>query len=167
MKRVLFVIAVFFSILISTSFAQKDMSKYKSEIEKINEKLKKAMLSNQMNEIVEFYTEDAVSLPSYQPMLKGKSEIKAQVEKDSKQDEMKLKDINFKTIELFGNDEMLYEIGTYDLTMEMKNMEEPYNDKGKYLTVWVKQNNQWKIKSEMWNTDKNPWQEMQNQNEGK
>jgi ketosteroid isomerase-like protein len=35
------------------------------------------------------------------------------------------------------------------------------NDNGKYMTVWEKQSDgSWKVKAETWNSDNNPWADM-------
>jgi len=49
------------------------------------------------------------------------------------------------------------ETGHYDISMQMPKMEQPLNDKGKYITVWQRQSDgSLKILVETWNTDTNP-----------
>jgi ketosteroid isomerase-like protein len=57
----------------------------------------------------------------------------------------------------------IVDIGTYEITMTIPQMGDmPWSDHGKYMTIWEKQDDgSLKIKVETWNSDVNPWQEMQ------
>ncbi len=49
------------------------------------------------------------------------------------------------------------EIGTFEISLEMPGMPGPIEDKGKYMTVYVRDaDGSLKIKAETWNTDMNP-----------
>jgi hypothetical protein len=46
--------------------------------------------------------------------------------------------------------------------MEIPMMPEPFNDVGKYMTVYeIQEDGSLKIKAETWNTDLNPWAAME------
>ena len=150
-----------FFVLISSAFmfSQDKMSDMKSTIMKWNEKFEKAMVEGDNETILSFYADDAISFLSYFLMIKGKDAIKAGMMMDNSGNRMKAFKLN--TTDLFQSGDMMYEIGNYELTMEMKGMDQPYNDHGKYLTIYEKQNDgSWKIKADMWNTDTNPWSMM-------
>ncbi|MGE5679462.1 MAG: hypothetical protein ACM34K_01145, partial [Bacillota bacterium] len=40
------------------------------------------------------------------------------------------------TTDVLGQNDMFVEIGTYKMTMQMKNSSKPVEDEGKYVTVW-------------------------------
>jgi ketosteroid isomerase-like protein len=152
-------------VIIFTLFAeisaQSDMTKEKQMISDINAELEKYMVSGNYTGALKHYTDDAVSLPSYQQMLKGKKDIEKRSMEDQKSG-MKITAFDLETLDVFGSGDLVYEIGTYKITMEMPNMKEPVNDKGKYLTVYQKEDDgSLKIKAETWNTDINPWAEME------
>jgi len=164
MKKITVLTVIFTSLFFVNLSAQKDMSNLKPEIKKINNKMISAMMNNNNDEIMNFYAEDAISLPSYQPMMKGMKALKENMKK-SQQSGMKMKEFTIDTKEIFGTDNLVYEIGTYKMSMEMPNMKEPFKDEGKYLTVWQKIGGNWKIKVETWNTDLDPWKMMEEKNQ--
>jgi len=57
---------------------------------------------------------------------------------------------------------LVIDIGTYKTSMQIPGMDMPWNDYGKYLTVWeIADDGTWKVKVETWNTDTNPWADTQ------
>ena len=151
--------ALLFFIIGSFSFlsAQNDVSDAKKYIEEMNKKIESAMIQGDIEAMNDYYADDIISLPSYEPMIKGKSKMmqKAKKEHDSG---MKFNSVKFKTLEVFGSGNHVYEIGEYDITMVMPEMPQPMSDQGKYLTVWEKESDgKWKAVAEMWNTNNNPW----------
>jgi ketosteroid isomerase-like protein len=154
--RLLLSVFVFYSL---TVFAQ-DVEKVKAEIEKMNRIYVKAMIDNDVDKMMSMYTEDIISMPSYQPTVKGiakvreLSEIQAKSEWKTTGFEMNITDVI-----LSGN--LAIEVGNYEMKMSGPGAPE-WTDNGKYLTVWEKQNDgSMKIKVETWNTDTNPWAQME------
>lgn len=164
MKRSAFVWILVLSFFVLVSFnisAQTVTSQDKQMIEDINKELEKYMVSGDYKGALKFYSEDAISLPSYRQMLRGKEAIEKQSMEDQ-QSGMKITAFDLETSEVFGSGNLLYEVGTYKITMEGPNMKDPQNDHGKYLTVYEKEDDgSLKIKAETWNTDMNPWMQMQ------
>lgn len=129
---------------------------YKTMIEKINKEMAKYMLEGNTEKILTMYTEDAISMPSYEPIHDGLPAIRAASEEMAKSG---FKCISFEpaTLKVMVNGNMITEIGTYKITMSMPGMDKPMDDHGKYLTVWEKQNDgSLKVKIETWNSDVNP-----------
>lgn len=62
---------------------------------------------------------------------------------------MGLKDLKLTITELFGDDDYYNEVGTYEVFMENNQSV----DKGKYLVVWKKDGDQWKMYRDIWNSD--------------
>jgi ketosteroid isomerase-like protein len=60
------------------------------------------------------------------------------------------------------------DIGTYEITMMLPQMgDQPWSDHGKYMTIWeMQEDGSLKVKVETWNTDVNPWMEMEKKHEG-
>jgi uncharacterized protein (TIGR02246 family) len=136
----------------------------KSFIEQSNQKWEQAMLNNDFNSVLNLYADDAISLPSYAPMMRGKQEISDAMKKDMEAGN-RFTEVDFNTIEVREEGDVAIEIGTYNMTMKMKEGGEDWSDTGKYITVWEKQGNEWKVAIESWNSDTNPWQQMKEKQE--
>jgi ketosteroid isomerase-like protein len=105
------------------------------------------------------YTDDVISMPSYEPMMKGKNAL-MEAHKRNHEAGFKMNDMTLKTMEVWSSGDLAYEVGTYTIDMTIPEMGS-MKDNGKYLTVWEKQDDgSWKVKAETWNTDNNPWAQM-------
>jgi len=125
------------------------------------DKLAAAILAEDFDTQISFYTEDSYSLPSYQPMIKGTEAMKKMHDAAHKNAMQKVESTKFTLIDVFGTKEQMVTIGKYDLTMGMKGQDKKMKDKGKFVSIWVKTaDGLWKVKAEMWNTDMNPWAKM-------
>ena len=158
LKQLVFRIAVLFSFLaIVQLYAQDDMEKLKADIQKGNDQYAKAMLDGDASTLNSFYTEDAIVMPSYSPMQKGIEAIKNASAMDA-QSGNKFTEFTLTAADVFENGSWIYEVGKYTYTMEIKGMNEPFKDEGKFLTLFEKQSDgSLKIKADIWNTDLNPW----------
>jgi ketosteroid isomerase-like protein len=148
------------SIFSLSIFAQVGSAdKLKSKIEKMNEKMVKAIQDDDHETLASMYTDDVYSMPSYAPMTMGKEKM---IEEARKNEEagFKMLDMKFDIVEVIPAGNYAIEIGKYDIEMKAPMMDEPMNDKGKYVTVWeIMKDGSMKIKVETWNTDMNPWME--------
>ena len=156
-KLISFLIAFIF---ISSNIFSQDLDKVKAKIEKLNKIYTQAMLDNDMETMLSMYSDDIISMPSYQPMVKGIAKIKelseAQIKSGWKTTKFDLKPTD---ILLAGN--LAIEIGNYDMAMTGPGVPE-WKDNGKYMTIWEEQKDgSLKIKVETWNTDTNPWAQME------
>jgi ketosteroid isomerase-like protein len=133
------------------------MAEAKKYIQEMNDKLTSAMIRGEYEAMSDYYADDIISLPSYQPMVKGKSKV---IEKTKKEiaSGFKVTSAKFKIMDVFGSGDHVYEIGEYDMTMVVPEMPQPVSDNGKYLTVWKKEGDgKWKAVAEIWNSNNNPW----------
>jgi ketosteroid isomerase-like protein len=139
-----------------------DTAELKKKIQAMNDESAKNMVSGNTEPMWANYNEDLISMPSYEPMLKGLDACK---ESYKKMFESGTKMTAFKSTvtDVMQSGNFVVDIGTYEITMTMPQMGNmPYTDHGKYLTIWEMQDDgSLKIKVETWNTDVNPWQEMQ------
>jgi ketosteroid isomerase-like protein len=147
-----------FGMMVTPSFSQsKEALKLKAQIEKINDKMVKAIKADDHETLSNMYVDDVYSMPSYAPMTTTKQ---AMIDREMKNQEAgyKMISMKFDVVEVIPAGEYVVEIGKYDVSMQVPMMEEPMNDKGKYITVWEKQKDgSLKIRVETWNTDMNPW----------
>lgn len=142
-------------ILISVSAgAQQSARDYQGQIEDLNKEMVQAMLSGDTEKTLDMYAEDAISLPSYEPLLQGKSQIKESIEK-MKQSGAKITSFAPVIVKVIPEGNLVTEIGTYTMTVSVPG-DQVISDKGKYLTIWEKQGDgSLKIKVETWNSDQN------------
>jgi uncharacterized protein (TIGR02246 family) len=94
------------------------------------------------------YTEEAVVLPAGSPLVRGRDAIQAFWKKAAEQlDGMRLTTID---VQPLGN-EAAREIGTFVLKTKGQT---PQPIDGKYVVIWQKQGNDWKLSTDIWNANK-------------
>lgn len=153
MKK-LFSFIIVLAIISSSNFAQ-DVDKVKAKIEGMNKVYTRAMIDNDMDKMLSMYTNDIISMPSYQPTVKGITKVKELSEIQAKSG-WKTNHFVLSITDIIVQGNLAIEIGNYD--MKMSAGAEEWADYGKYLTIWEEQKDgSMKIKVETWNTDANPW----------
>lgn len=160
--KILFSSSLLFVVLLMASVAfSQTAAEYKIKIEAINKEMVKNMLESNVEKNLRFYADDAISLPSYEPMLEGIAAIRKSSE-DMIKSGWKCKSFEPTTLKVLPNGNLITEIGLYKISMTMSDMKQPMNDHGKYLTIWEKQKDgTLKVKIETWNSDVNPMSMMQ------
>lgn len=157
MKSQMLLVMMFASV---TMIAQKggddDLVKH---IQVMNNQMVGAILNNDYGKLLTYYDDKVLSMPNYGKMVRGIDEFKAKhqesAEKGNKVTAMKL---NTKKVSVHGD--VAIEIGSFTITMELAGMPDPVSDAGKYMTVWRKNGNTYKILYEMWNTNTHPMEAM-------
>ena len=165
MKK-LFLTFLAFGLFTSLITAQ-DTAELKKKVQMMNDSMAEKMLSGDMESIWEHYSDDVISMPSYEPMMRGLDACK---ESYKKMNESGMKMTAFKSTvtDVMQDGNTVVDIGTYEITMMIPQMgDQPWSDHGKYMTVWELQDDgSLKVKVETWNTDVNPWMEMEKKHEG-
>lgn len=152
--RMIVLMAAFFTAV--TTYAQQSARELQTQIEDINKELVKYMLEGNTEKGLAYYTDDAISLPSYQPMLQGIDEIRKAAQENANNG-MKINSYEPKTVKVIPEGNMITEIGTYKINITIPGADQAIDDHGKYLTIWEKQpDGSLKIKIETWNSDQNP-----------
>jgi ketosteroid isomerase-like protein len=155
--------SILFALLFVASFANaQDNMDLQQKIQIMNDEMADLMLLGDESTIWNYYSEDVISMPSYQPMMKGLDACKASSEQMMASG-MKITAFKSVNTDLLVSGDFVIDIGSYEITMTMPQMGDmPYTDNGKYLTVWKTQDDgSLKVVAETWNTDHNPWMEMQ------
>jgi ketosteroid isomerase-like protein len=155
--------AILFGLLFTASLLNaQDTAELMKKIQMMNDESAKKMVSGDEAGMWANYTDDVISMPSYEPTLKGLDACK---ESYKKMNESGMKMTAFKSTvtDIMQSGNFIVDIGTYEITMTMPQMGNmPWTDNGKYMTIWEMQDDgSLKIKVETWNTDANPWEEMQ------
>ena len=71
-------------LLTSNIVSSQSNADYKTKIETINKEMVKNMLAGNTEKLMSLYTEDAISMPNYQPMMEGLAAIRKSSEEMSK-----------------------------------------------------------------------------------
>ncbi len=154
-------VMLFFSSVVIALFAtglasSQTSADYKAKIESLNKEMARYMLEGKSEKNLSFYTQDAISMPSYSPIEEGISAIR-KANEDMEKTGAKFNSFETKTLEVIPSGNLITEIGTYKTNMTMPGMDKPIDDQGKYITIWEKQKDgSLKVKIETWNSDINP-----------
>jgi ketosteroid isomerase-like protein len=155
-----------FLLIVSLNYAQ-DIDELQKKVQMMNDEYAKQMIAGDMDALWDYYSDDMISMPSYEPMIKG---IDAAKESTKKMEESGMKIIAFSTTstDVMKSGDMVVDIGTYKISMQIPGMDQPWDDHGKYLNIWeIQDDGSMKLKVETWNTDVNPWMEMEKMEEHK
>jgi ketosteroid isomerase-like protein len=114
-------------------------------ISKLNEQFEQAFKRSDAYAIAILYTTDAMLLPPGSDLVKGKSEIENFWQGTMS---MGVKCVKLDTEELEQHHHTVIERGTYALI----GVDKELIDKGKYLVIWKKEFDEWKIQKDIWNS---------------
>ena len=120
----------------------------KKTIDDQNAAFQKAFETSDSVGLANLYTSDGKMMMPGAPSIVGRPAITSTIAMFMK---MNIKR-QAKTIDVWGNDEMIAEEGTASLSDQKGSV----LDQAKYLVIWKKEDGQWKIFRDMWNTDLAP-----------
>jgi uncharacterized protein (TIGR02246 family) len=141
MRRIAPVIA-FVAALITPAFAQK------ADIEAVNAKWIDFFNKGDFAGVASLYTDDATAFPPGSGMVKGRAAIEAMWKGMAGQvSDPKLTTLDVKPL----GPSAAREIGTFSLKTKGP---PPQEVTGKYLVVWEKIGNDWKLAADIWNDGK-------------
>ena len=120
----------------------------KATIEKLNDVWTAAFNKGDAAAVAALYTEDAYVLPPGSAMVKGRAAIEAFWRQAAQQ----MSDAKLTTVDVLPlGRSAAREIGT--VTLKTKS-QPPQEIVGKYVVVWRKIGRDWKLATDIWNTDK-------------
>ena len=120
----------------------------KATIEKLNDVWTAAFNKGDAAAVAALYTEDAYVLPPGSAMVKGRAAIEAFWRQAAQQ----MSDAKLTTVDVLPlGRSAAREIGT--VTLKTKS-QPPQEVVGKYVVVWRKIGRDWKLATDIWNTDK-------------
>ena len=162
MKK-LFLICVSILFIATQLYAQSE-AELKAKFGEMNKKFAQMMVDGDHSGMLSLYEDDAISMPSYQPMIKGIDAMKKAQEMEHEMG-TKITAFTLETTDVMEAGDYILEIGLYTISMEIPGMG-PVDDNGKYMNVWEKQDDgSMKIKADIWNTDNNPWMQMEGEHD--
>jgi len=120
----------------------------KAEIEAVNAKWMQFFNAGDFAGIASLYTEDAVALPPGSAMIKGRAAIEAMWKGMAEQvTDPKVITLDVKSL----GPSAAREIGTFSLKTKGP---DPKEVTGKYVVVWEKVANDWRLAADIWNEGK-------------
>jgi uncharacterized protein (TIGR02246 family) len=124
------------------------LAQSKATIEKLNDVWTAAFNKGDAAAVAALYTEDAYVLPPGSAMVKGRAAIEAFWRQAAQQ----MSDAKLTTVDVLPlGRSAAREIGT--VTLKTKS-QPPQEVVGKYVVVWRKVGRDWKLATDIWNTDK-------------
>jgi uncharacterized protein (TIGR02246 family) len=124
------------------------LAQNKAAIEKLNDAWTAAFNKGDAAAVAALYTEDAYVLPPGSGMVKGRAAIEAFWRQAAQQ----MSDAKLTTVDVLPlGRSAAREIGT--VTLKTKS-QPPQEILGKYIVVWRKIGRDWKLATDIWNTDK-------------
>lgn len=123
-----------------------DLAAAREEIAELNERFTGAHLAGDVEAIDAMFAPNAVSYPPGAPAVRG---FPALHDFTVEYLAAGLSEFREETTELYGNEEVVVDAGTYVVTWGT----DPVTERGKYLNVWQRVGGEWKIRSNMWNVD--------------
>jgi uncharacterized protein (TIGR02246 family) len=130
------------------SLSSPAVAQSKATIEKLNDAWTAAFNKGDIAAVAALYTEDAYVLPPGSAVVKGR----AAIEGFWRQAAQQISDAKLTTIDVLPlGRSAAREIGT--VTLKTKS-QPPQEVVGKYVVVWRKIGRDWKLATDIWNTDK-------------
>ena len=124
------------------------LAQNKTTIEKLNDAWTAAFNKGDAGAVAALYTEDAYVLPPGSAMVKGRTAIEAFWRQAAQQ----MSDAKLTTLDVLPlGRSAAREIGT--VTLKTKS-QPPQEVVAKYVVVWRKVGRDWKLATDIWNTDK-------------
>ena len=153
LKRITNTISIIFIYLFIISCESKttfDINKARVQIDKQNKKYMEFYNNGDASSVAELHSDDALVMPPNIDMVKGKISIEKAI---SYEISAGATDLAFTTINMYGNEEYVTEVGRYSLNVKDEG-EIVMSDSGKYIVLWeqVSKNN-WLMKADIWNSD--------------
>ncbi|MEO6348885.1 MAG: DUF4440 domain-containing protein [Aquaticitalea sp.] len=123
-----------------------DMASVKAEIQALESSWERADNARDVNGVLAFYSDDAVSMSNNAPMAKGKAAIQKDLGFDKR---TKGETVSYTTIEVFGDENIVTEIGS----AIRKDASDKVVKSGKYMAIWEKRDGKYLCIRDIYNDD--------------
>ena len=139
------IILIMLLLLINCAPREEDNLKVRNEIASANENFMTAFSQGDAAALAALYTENGQVLPPNSEFVTGKEAIQTF---GKTLIDMGIKEVNLEIIEVDGHGNTAIEISKYTLKGEGGQV----LDKGKLIVIWKKENGQWKIHRDIFNS---------------
>ncbi len=137
-------------LFVSCERAPEDTAEVRQAIEAIIKQYADAYNRGDAAAFAALYTEEARLLPPNGPMIVGREAIQNSQQSDF--DTGVSGDLQLTTLEVRVARDLAYEIGEYALTIQPEEGE-AIRDQGKYVVVWKRENGEWKLDVDIFNSN--------------
>lgn len=127
-----------------------DPATVESAIHAINRQMEQAVASKNVDAIVNLYATDAVFMPPNAPALRGHAAIRGNWAEAVGLPNASLR-LTPTRIDVAASGDLATDVGTY--TFSFNGDQGPVNDRGKYMVKFAKVGTDWKISSDIFNSD--------------
>lgn len=119
----------------------------RAAIEQVNALFSEAIARGDAQAIAKLYTEDAILLPERGELVKGRQAI-GEFWKTAMDDGVK--SVTVTTLDVGGSGDLAHEVGTVLLTLQAEGRP-PATASAKFVVVWKREADGWKIHRDIWN----------------
>lgn len=124
----------------------------KAAVRENNEKFMQAVRDRDAGAVAARYTDDCLLLPNGAPRMEGPAAVEAFFAQGL---EMGVKDIELTTDDVIEAGETLIEVGHALVTIDPGGGQ-TIEDPGDYVVIYRRQDGEWKMAIDIWNTDRSP-----------
>jgi uncharacterized protein (TIGR02246 family) len=124
-----------------------DSAGLKAAIEQAGARFADAYARGDAKAVAAFYTEDAIAFPPGGEMVKGRQAIQQMWQSTM---DSGVKSLAFTVVDVGASGDLLHETGTAKLNIQAPG-KEPATASIKYVVVWKRQGNDWKLHRDIWN----------------
>ncbi len=135
-------------LFVSCEKAPEDTAEVRQAIEAINKQFADAVKRGDAAAVAALYTEDARLLPPNGPTLVGREAIQNFFQSNI---DAGVSDLQLTILEVGVVRDLAYEIGQYALTIQPEEGE-ALRDQGKYVVIWKRENGEWKLDVDIFNS---------------
>jgi uncharacterized protein (TIGR02246 family) len=122
-------------------------SPVRAAIERLGTRFAEAYARGDARAVALFYTEDAIALPPGGEMVKGRQAIQQMWQSTM---DSGVKSVSFNVVDVGASDDLAHETGTAVLNIHEQG-KEPTTASVKYVVVWKRQGDDWKLHRDIWN----------------
>ena len=142
-----FVLSVSLLCAVSSVSRAQDSSTVRVAIEQAGVRFAEAYGRGDAKAVAAFYTEDAIAFPPGAAMVKGRQAIQQMWQETM---DSGVKSLSFTVIDVGASGDLAHETGTALMNVQSAG-KEPTTASVKYVVVWKKQGNDWKLARDIWN----------------
>ncbi len=121
------------------------MTNLRKSIEAVNRKFMDAFARRDAAAVPSLYTAEAALLPAGEDFIRGRETIASYWSGAMK---LGLDRVTLETMEITGDGSNAQEVGTYDFRSDRGALA----DRGKYIVLWRREGDQWRIHRDIWTT---------------
>ena len=142
-----FVLTVSLLCAVGSVCRAEDSSTVRAAIEQAGVRFAEAYGRGDAKAVAAFYTEDAIAFPPGAAMVKGRQAIQRMWQETM---DSGVKSLSFTVIDVGASGDLAHETGTALMNIQPAG-KEPTTASVKYVVVWKKQANDWKLHRDIWN----------------